>query len=269
MIAKNEEAYLIEWVAYHRLIGFDNILIYENKSTDNSAKILAGMEKYNLIKLIGWRLGATESPQITAYTDAIKNCKTDWIFFIDADEFLVFNQGDLKSLLASHHNNEEVAAIAINWRIFGSSDHKVADSRPVIERFTKCSKRDFAMNNHVKSFLRINSIGAHIDMHLSDVNGQIIFPSGEEMEIESRGRSKIIDHDHVQINHYFCKTPQEYEVKRKRGQAGIGENSDLKYWYNDDAFHYHDRNEETDTKILELLPALKHEIEAIKARIKI
>jgi len=32
-IVKNEARYLLEWVLYHRLIGFDGIVIYESDST--------------------------------------------------------------------------------------------------------------------------------------------------------------------------------------------------------------------------------------------
>lgn len=35
--AKDEGPFVLEWVAYHRLAGFDPIIIYQNDSTDGTA----------------------------------------------------------------------------------------------------------------------------------------------------------------------------------------------------------------------------------------
>jgi len=35
-ICRNERRFLIEWVAYHRLIGFERIIIYDNETNDGS-----------------------------------------------------------------------------------------------------------------------------------------------------------------------------------------------------------------------------------------
>lgn len=34
-IAKNEQDYIKEWVAFHKVIGFDKTILYDNNSTDN------------------------------------------------------------------------------------------------------------------------------------------------------------------------------------------------------------------------------------------
>lgn len=261
LIAKNEGPYLKEWIAYHGLLGFDEIIVYENNSEDNSEEILKKLASKNIIQHRPWKLGKTESPQITAYIDAIEKAQTDWILFIDADEFLFFNNGSLHSMLESIDKDDTVGAIGINWRIFGSSGLAFPDDRLVIERFTKTSERGFVMNNHLKSFLRVKDAGPHIDMHLSDINDKrAIYPNGTDIEIESRGRSVGVNHEIAQINHYFTKTFPEYQIKKGRGQAGIGENSDLKYWYTDDAFNFHDRNEEVDLGMLNFLDKVKERI---------
>ena len=40
---KNEGPYLWEWVAYHKSIGFDNIVIFQNDSNDMTHGILHEM----------------------------------------------------------------------------------------------------------------------------------------------------------------------------------------------------------------------------------
>ena len=38
---KNEAPFLLEWIAYHKVIGFDEIVICSNPSTDGTEEILA------------------------------------------------------------------------------------------------------------------------------------------------------------------------------------------------------------------------------------
>jgi len=39
-IAKNESAYISEWLAFHKLIGIEKVFLYDNDSTDNMRDIL-------------------------------------------------------------------------------------------------------------------------------------------------------------------------------------------------------------------------------------
>ena len=252
MIAKNEGPYLLEWVAYYRSLGFAKIVVYENNSTDGSAKILKKLANRGSIEHRTWKLGKYESPQITAYEDMLARVETDWLLFVDCDEFLVMNEGSLSSMLEQIHPQTDISAIGINWRVFGSSSNPVCEDRPVIERFVKASEADFEANKHLKSFLRVGAVGDAVDMHLSDVRGRVVFADGSPLELESRGRASAIKFDVAQMNHYFGKTPEEYAIKMLRGQGGAGENNELKYWYNQELFQYHDRNE------IEDLGALAH-----------
>ena len=252
MIAKNEAPYLLEWVAYYRSLGFNKIVVYENNSSDRSAKILKKLASRKYIEHRTWKLGKYESPQITAYEDMLARVETDWLLFVDCDEFLVMNKGDLFSMLEHIHPQTDVSAIGINWRIFGSSSNLVSDGRPVIERFVRAAEANFEANKHLKSFLRVGSVGEAVDMHLSDVAGRVVFADGTPLELESRGRASEVKFNVAQMNHYFGKTPEEYAVKMLRGQGGAGENNHLKYWYSQELYQYHDRNE------IEDLGALAH-----------
>ncbi|MET0031932.1 MAG: glycosyltransferase family 2 protein, partial [Limnospira maxima] len=49
--AKNESPYLVEWIAYHRfIVGFDEILIYDNDSQDDSLDLLQKLAALGLCK---------------------------------------------------------------------------------------------------------------------------------------------------------------------------------------------------------------------------
>ena len=57
------------------------------------------------------------------------------------------------------------------------------------------------------------------------------------------GRDDYIDHNIIQINHYFCKSREEWIFKRLRGMAD--KPPDKKY-RPDNNFDAHDQNEEED-----------------------
>ena len=43
-IVRNEAPYLAEWALFHRMIGFDRIVVYENDSDNSTPKILERAE---------------------------------------------------------------------------------------------------------------------------------------------------------------------------------------------------------------------------------
>ena len=42
---KDEAPYLVEWIAYQRLIGFDHVIIAANDSTDGTNEILSALQR--------------------------------------------------------------------------------------------------------------------------------------------------------------------------------------------------------------------------------
>src|SRR3954453_16875073 len=77
--AKNEGIYLHEWVAYHTLIGFDQVFVYDNESTDGSDKLLKELEGHGLVTAVTpWAVPADVSPQTAAYLDALQRVGEDW-----------------------------------------------------------------------------------------------------------------------------------------------------------------------------------------------
>ena len=53
-IAKDEGVYLHEWIAYHRLVGFDEVLVYDHESTDGSTELLAELAGRGMVTPVPW-----------------------------------------------------------------------------------------------------------------------------------------------------------------------------------------------------------------------
>lgn len=197
-IAKNEDAYIQEWLDYHLKLGVDSVFIYENDWR-------SGIEREG-IHTIPWD-GVKR--QVAAYNDFLfKRHDFDWAVFIDIDEFIVLNKHDnLKCFLSQYSDT-----VALNWMMFGDNGQENTEGS-VLERFT-C--RGTLPDRHVKCIVNLRKPGRMrmVDPHAPntpwiDTNGNT--GTGQN---NYDGDNKI-----AQINHYFCKTRQEYAEKIARGRA--------------------------------------------------
>ncbi len=259
-IMKNEERYVLEWVAYHRLIGFDRIVIYENDSSDSTPMILRSLFEHGFIeKLVSWS-PIEGSPQLLAYQDAVHDCQTDWIMFLDTDEFVnIHSRRQVNDFLKDF--GPEVAGIAINWRIFGSAGLQKYQPVPVLKRFTMASLPAAAVNLHVKSFVRPACVD-QVSMHASKLkHGTYATASAKPLLATKQGFSNVVDFSAAQINHYFSKSYEEYDIKRCRGNVNRQNDAIDKFSkYTDEVFRAHDRNDENDESILWSIPYVEAEV---------
>ena len=46
---KNEGSYIVEWVAYHRVIGFTDFLVYTNDCEDGTVEMLERLEEMGVL----------------------------------------------------------------------------------------------------------------------------------------------------------------------------------------------------------------------------
>lgn len=245
-IVKDELPYLLEWIAYHRLIGFNRIVIYSNDCSDGSDALLNTLAQKGVIEHRPWPSASGQSPQLTAYKDAVSNCSTKWIMFLDVDEFLsLVLDKSIDSFLARF--SPSVAGIAVNWRVFGSGGELFQRNQLVIERFTLASIRDHHLNRHCKTI----AVACKIEephIHRSFLrSGDYVDSSGTNIEIARMGFTSVVLHSICQVNHYILKSRAEFDNKRKRGNANRAPGSIDKYTSRDgDYFTRHDLNDEED-----------------------
>ncbi len=70
-IVRNEAPYLLEWIAHHRVLGFDRIVIYDNNSNDASWRILQRLAKAGEIDAVYWHVRPHVHKQASAYNHAL------------------------------------------------------------------------------------------------------------------------------------------------------------------------------------------------------
>lgn len=102
-IAKDEAAYIPEWVHHHLFVGFDKIEIFINRTSDNSEQVLNVINEQH--PNVTWDYAdwidscpveAHKHIQFITYANAKHQCQKEGgyshVFFLDIDEFLILDE---------------------------------------------------------------------------------------------------------------------------------------------------------------------------------
>ena len=267
---RNEGASVLEWFAFHRMIGFENFLIYTNNCQDGTDAIWERLTWLGLAVHRGnpEKDGIPEAPQKRAVqaitTDPIYT-RSERVLFLDADEFLNIKGGDgsLAYLLSLSPNSE---CICVNWRLFGTSGRERFEPGLITEQFTRAHNPKTAWTDGVvqapKSIFRRDAFqrpGIHRPQPFIPEPDQIYTrPSGKVINrrwavIVRKGEYSI-----AQINHYAVQSLESVMLKVHRGRgAKLGRRDPVEY------LAALDRNDTEDTSIHRMLPMLRNELEKL------
>jgi hypothetical protein len=258
---RNEGPYLLDWIIYHRALGFDSVTVYSNDNTDGSDEILSSLQQRGLIQWINRSLQEGESPQLTAYRDfssklfssAENGCS--YLAWFDCDEYLVLRQDDDVSGLMSRFKHPD--ALLINWRHFGSSGQLAWENTPTPLRF--CHRAEQTdLDRHFKAISKIDStlfsvINNHRPLLLRNSVAKVIYASDQSddpvpsLEV-IRGVSPVkmpnapVFHEACYLAHYATRSLDEFSWKKSRGNGRLPLNAPRAHFF-DNYFAKHDLNE--------------------------
>ncbi len=270
-IIKNEMDALLEWIAYHRVVGVNGFIIADNGSNDGSRAFLTGLEKLGIVTVLDFPDVEGQKPQLPAYERILRSCSEDidLLAFIDADEFLV--PLDPEQSIATHlkewFSNPSVSAVALNWANFGSNGELFAEEGLVTERFTQRAPQQFNANKNFKSILRPKCANYFNNPHHADLRyGRYIDALGNDLVSHPKhgnGVSEEVVWNGVRVNHYVVKSLEEFLLgKHLRGSAATAKRVKHKAY-----FKAHDRNDETCLLAAALAPKVKAEMAALQAQL--
>jgi hypothetical protein len=274
---RNEAPFLIEWIAYHRLIGFSRIVVLSNTSDDGTEDVLAALAAAGEIGHYHVDPAPGHSPQYAArivFEEREGYVDGAWYMWLDADEFLNIHLGQrrLPDLLAGLHG---VEGIHLNWRLFGASGHKLFPGRYISRDFPGASRSTFPPNRETKSLFRKtdNIAGFALkpsrrprlapDHRLTAADflsgsGQPLFATTTVTQKWFAGDKSIRTNTVLpvemgwtlaQINHYSVRTPEFFALKAVRGRGAARDPSKPNDRHTEDYFKSHDRNGKTDLSI--------------------
>ena len=203
-IAKNEDRYIHEWVDYHLKLGFDKIYIYCDDW-------LCPVEESQSVTIISIR--GVSHPQLPAYNHFLACLAKpyDYVMFLDVDEFLVLK----KHSSVSDFLSCKTESIGINWVLFGDNGLTDDGSNGVLNRFT-CSQG--SPNKHIKSLVRVTE-GIKMQTPHNPYGDWL----GSDGQMHTYAFCENGNTQEAQVNHYFCKTYEEWKQKQARGCADSAE----------------------------------------------
>jgi len=260
---KNEGRFLLEWIAYHRLIGITDFLIYTNDCEDDSPALLDRLTEIGIAVHVPNPLAPGEQPQNKALNRAADHPlvkSADWVLQIDPDEFLVIKTGEgrIADLIATA---PEADGICIQMRFFGDSGLAHLSEGLIIEQLDQASREDFEHNANVKSLARnvpaFSRITAnHMPVFANDATPRMFNGGGEEITGLAERATHIPDASrsmrNTQLNHYCVRTWADFRAKKHRGTAA---NNDKKLHRK--FFDLRNRNEVEDKTIFRHIPTTK------------
>lgn len=251
---KNEARFFKEWIEYHQMIGVEHFYLYNNNSDDNYQEVLQEYIDKGVVTLEQY----PEVPvQPGAYQHWYKTYRheTDWVTFLDMDEFYVPLKHDtLTGWLKTH---DRYPLLLVYWKMFGTSGiMKHDESKLCAEQYTVSWPKLDAIG---KQFYNTNYDLVSIErgsMHYMKVryHGFKIPPmNGYGHFVQAGIHRSNAKYPDMQLNHYWSKAFDIYELKHKRGSSAFG-----KSWKTFDQFCWHENhNTSSDFAIYRFLVQLK------------
>lgn len=278
---KNEGPFLLEWIAFNRVIGVTDHLFYSNDCTDGTAELLDALAAAGICEHLpnpaegrNYQMEALKAAKVHPMVQ-----EADWVWIADVDEFLNIHVGDglISDLIDAC---EDPQAISATFQFFANDGIEDFQDRPVIEQFNKSHNPDLWTDQtaiEVKTLMRqdfpLKYFGAHRPFFRdklpeskrpmwTDCSGRkvqhkflVAANSRRIRKFPAQGAREF-----ATLNHYALRSLDSYLVKNDRGDVNReNRNFDDSYWRerNDDAFE--------DTSIHKYLPRLTAEMDRLKA----
>jgi Glycosyl transferase family 2 len=248
LCVKNEGAFLLDWLAHHRAVGFTDFLVFSNDCDDGTDLMLDRLQAMGVVTHIRNDRHGDKGPQWSALQMADKHplmAVAAWVLVLDIDEYVNIHVGThrLADLWAAL---PEATAIPLTWRMFGNAGVAAYEDRPVAQVFTKAAPSVLHWPWRAQLFKTLfrndgsyRKLGVHRPRNPDPdrLAAQRWFDgSGHELpDIFHRERvfSSLGQDNHrlVQMNHYALGSMEGYLVKCDRGRANReGAPFDMGYW---------------------------------------
>ena len=278
---KNEGPFLLEWIAFNRLIGVTDFLFYSNDCSDGTDALLDALAARggvtHLPNPAEGRNYQMEALKAAAQEDVVKSA--DWVWIADVDEFLNIHAGDhtIPALIAACG---DPGAISVSFQFFANDGIEGFEDRPVIEQFTRSHNPDIWCGEtaiEVKTLVRRDFPLQYYGAHRPFMRKRL---AADRRPLWTDGSGRTVQHkflvaanprrirkfpargarDLATLNHYALRSLDSYLVKNDRGDVNRENRAfDDSYWRerNDPAWE--------DRSIARYLPALQAALAGLKA----
>jgi hypothetical protein len=262
---RDEGPYLLEWVAYHRIIGFTDFLIFTNDCSDGTAPLLNRLDELGYVRhlpnpssFIGNRRHQVTALQYCHYHREVTDA--DWIISMVVDEFINAHVGDgsVKALFAAVNGAKVVSLTHLD---FGDSGVENYEDFLLTERLAECDQLAPTNSDQrgVKTFVhrdspafRLSNLEDPTSRDIDWVDGSSRAVASSFIASEIKGLDCHCGYGLAQINHYPVRTKETYLTKSRKGNViSFDKLVGPKYWKRRNKKHARD------TSIARHIPAMQ------------
>ena len=230
---KKENRYLRDFVLFYEKMGVDKIFLYDNNDVDGEKleEVVNDFINNGLIEVSDWRGKNREliSMMDDCYQKNYQNY--DWLIFYEVDEYVhLKNYTNIKNFLNEERFNN-CSKIYLNW-VFHTDNNLIHyDNRSVQERFPETEpipENKQGYHNFIKTIIRGHLQNIKIDC-VHRLVRDMVGCNGYGKEAATRLFRMIEqDFENYYIDHYFCKSVDEFIDKLNRGDAIRGQDDGFK-----------------------------------------
>jgi hypothetical protein len=211
-IYRDEAPYLAEWVEFHRMVGFEQLYLYNNLSSDDHLEVLEPYIEEGLVVLQDW-------PHFPAQIEAYDHCLAThgeharWIGFFDIDEF-VFSP-TLRAVPQVLAEYEQWPGVCVNLPRFGTSGHRTKPEGLLIETYV--TRLEAPASKTVTSIVDPAAVDHCRNAHMFGYNRRTaVTENGYPVHSTV---TKSASFERLRANHYYSKSEEELRAKHQRRTA--------------------------------------------------
>ncbi|MGK8286365.1 glycosyltransferase family 2 protein [Pseudomonas putida] len=246
-IAKDEAAYIPQWIHHHAAFGFKEIEIWLNNTTDNSVELLKEIQSKHpeisikfkiadefLVRCLAENLQFQQGAYSEIYKSTLETLEFSHILFLDLDEF--WTPQDFTTTIAEFiSSSPDADAISFQWLIDTPDVNRHIFSPP----FSYINK--LQKNRHVKTLVKLTDKMAELSVHNHIIkDGVYVLADGTSFpgtNPETINKSLVpvsyqkvngLKPDKAFVLHQINRTPVEYLSSLLRGRGHKNDHSVFK-----------------------------------------
>ena len=226
-IVRDQEHYVKEWLAFHRIVGVDRFVILLHKccdKTEERIRELPFQDRIMIHRVVDDRV----SVQMGAYHWAVRKYAhhSKWLLFIDADEFFFGTREDyLPNILRRYDDPARYGGLAAHWVNFGHNNHPnresvFRDGKLSIEAFTtKNGDPSHHANRSFKCIIPTRQMIAILSPHKQLTINPIVREDFKPLIANHYETRAYPITNIVRCHHYHTRSMEDWVERSKRGSC--------------------------------------------------
>jgi FkbM family methyltransferase len=245
---KDEGPFILEWLAWHRALGIENIVVFTNDCTDGTDLLLDRLQDMGeLTHLPNPALATGDThfqPAALNYAHHLRGLReADYFLSIDVDEFVNVRvgQGHMRDLIAAAGYFDVLSISELNHGANQQQHFTPGWLKDIFPLHQSESPGSFRARRGVKSLVRLSEKVERLRNHRPDMTGEgspVIWLDGSgrpqttlHADRSENGHDCRGTYDLVSLDHFPLRSLDSYLVKMFRGDVVIqGKQVSQTYW---------------------------------------